>query len=535
MASTKQLPGLILRIKKLPERFKELRPANTVYNTQPLNLSDRIPVDPQRPRHSPQSQMKTTPKRDLTLTACILYLAIPNLIFGLYLSNVSLSLFTVAAVAVAMTSKYQTSEKDYPNRSLIFYGLITAIALLWTYLSGITGDLYATTDWPIRLTLLNDLIHLDWPIIYRGDDGSNAYLRAPLGYYLPSALIGKLFNSYPIGNACLYLWTSLGVMLSLTIITQNLKTKDLLIAIPVLILFSGMDSLGHLVSHHFHDTHLLGTEHLEWWVGKYQYSSNTTLLFWVPNHAVSAWIFASLVYRYRDCQGFLSLSPLLLSLLLVFSPLSFIGCAIMFVYLLYRNRRFLKTPGALMMGSFIALPVFAFNATYITSALNNVPKPDLNIPFVFVKESLRYFGFIGLEFFALSIALFPKARDKSLLIFITLVLASMPLFPRFGPGNDLVMRASIAPLFLLCLLSIDTLSDLIRRKEWRWAFAIMTLLMIGSINPIHELARGFTNVRTDFQPSQNLYEFSEHNAGHYYAPCNHSSFIVCDPIREKIF
>ena len=27
------------------------------------------------------------------------------------------------------------------------------------------------------------------------------------------------------------------------------------------------------------------TSHLEWWAGKYQYSSTTTQLFWVPNHA----------------------------------------------------------------------------------------------------------------------------------------------------------------------------------------------------------------------------------------------------------
>jgi len=30
------------------------------------------------------------------------------------------------------------------------------------------------------------------------------------------------------------------------------------------------------------------TKHLEWWAGRYQYSSMTTQLFWVPNHALGA-------------------------------------------------------------------------------------------------------------------------------------------------------------------------------------------------------------------------------------------------------
>ena len=66
----------------------------------------------------------------------------------------------------------------------------------------------------------------------------------------------------------------------------------------VVVLFSGLDIIGSLLDDgpRFRTDWNI-TTHLEWWAGKYQYSSMTTQLFWVPNHALGGWLIIGLLFR----------------------------------------------------------------------------------------------------------------------------------------------------------------------------------------------------------------------------------------------
>jgi hypothetical protein len=66
------------------------------------------------------------------------------------------------------------------------------------------------------------------------------------------------------------------------------------------------------------------------------------------------------------------------------------------------------------------------------------------------------------------------------------LLLLLPLL-RFGPGNDLVMRAGIAPLTLLLLCTADALQQGHLAPRWRrWVWAV---LLVGCATPAQELIR----------------------------------------------
>lgn len=108
-----------------------------------------------------------------------------------------------------------------------------------------------------------------------------------------------------------------------------------------------------------------------------------------------------------------------------------------------------------------------------------------------------------------------------------------PLLPEFGPGNDLTMRASIAPLFCLCLLTLDVLLKKIKLKLTCRKLLIVAVLIIGSATPFLELIRPFVIKKIEFTPRVNLYDLSEGKFGHYYAPCLTTTLVDCQKFIGK--
>ncbi len=131
-------------------------------------------------------------------------------------------------------------------------------------------------------------------------DGGQSVLRAPLAYYLPAALVGKVAG-VGVADTALLIWTAIGVALFLALAVERATTfRAALIIVAVLVLFSGMDLLGTVLRGGFGlAAHLRPVDHLEWWATRFQYSSHTTQLFWVPNHALPGWIATSCSFGTR--------------------------------------------------------------------------------------------------------------------------------------------------------------------------------------------------------------------------------------------
>ncbi len=186
--------------------------------------------------------------------------------------------------------------------------IAAAVGCAWTACGGTGHLVFANPDWHLRDAVLHDLVTGRWPVGY--GVGADTLLRAPIGYYLPAALIGKGAGLLA-AHAALAAWTAAGVVLFLVQvlsptapqpagISGAARARGLVSALgaaAVIVLFSGLDVIGTWLQAPGSLAHWDVTRHLEWWAQSYQYSSMTTQLFWVPNHALGGWLVIGLLMR----------------------------------------------------------------------------------------------------------------------------------------------------------------------------------------------------------------------------------------------
>ncbi len=436
----------------------------------------------------------------------ILYLLIPFLIFCLgYLKpfiSLCITLIFVWLIVKNWRSTPQESRSWLLSRRNIVITLL--VVLLWVGFSGIGGFAFQNTDFHIRNAIFRDLINFDWPVKYYTNpaDPSIPYnLVYYIGFWLPAALVGKVAG-WLAANIALYVWSVLGIVLTLLLLSSKIKLTLLKLAL-VLIFFSGMDGLGTLIKMIAisNTPNLLWPPifHLEWWMPGFQYSSFTTQLFFVFNQAIPAWLCMALLYVVVDRKNIL----LIWSLCCFLAPFPAMGMfpyvllkipkelfdaedfhakpklqtiSVFFARLLQDVRALLTFEnilgGGLVLG--ISLLYFSSNIQFSKTAAS----PEVPILWLFYIIFLLFDGLILWSIF--------RGRYKAnlnwylagaLLIFIPLI--------KIGSAPDFCMRASIPTLFMLLFWSAETLSASgVKDKA-----GLILLLCIGAITPIYEINR----------------------------------------------
>ena len=425
--------------------------------------------------------------------ASILFLTLPLLIFLAGWFQWWLALPAIVGAAYTMRGVFAAKLRA-PNRHAItatHVALALVASVVWVTLSGAGHLVYTNADWHLREAVLHDLVASAWPVGYGPLDGWDSVLRAPLAYYLPAALVGKAAG-IPVALAAMAVWTAIGtfcfLLLALSLTGRGWKAS--VITVTIVIFFSGMDIVGSSLSggqRFFHHADI--TTHLEWWAVFFQYSSLTTQLFWVPNHAIGGWLLVGLLMRHADDRDFDHLLPVLLIALALWSPLTTIGVLPFVVWKIGRHVR--AEFSARPWNPYGALPVLlaaALVATYLALDLGRVPGGSV-LPSGMSSASylLRHAQFFLLEAGLLGIALLRLDRSAEMVIALV-VLALLPAV-HFGPGNDLVMRASIPSLLVLALTCARVLTatpvpgDVLKRA------VIVAILAIGAVTPITEMGR----------------------------------------------
>jgi hypothetical protein len=255
-------------------------------------------------------------------------------------------------------------------------------------------------------------------------------------------------------------------------------------------------------------------QHMEWWAGLFQYSSNTSLLFWTPNHALPGWIAAALFWRHWKTDGFISISPLLLALLPLWSPFPMIGMLPFYLLILFRLIREKKW-GIInwpLLG--ISVLIIAVVGAFLSTDIGGIPR-DSTLNHIGLSLFFPIYAlFVLFEFGILSRLLWISNRGQILLISVGFLLL-LP-FIRFGPGNDLAMRASIPALMFLCIATIHAF----QRPEKiprRTLITFCIVLMLGAITPIHEFYRAAS--LPSWKPDQtvNVMNYGSVPPAHYVA------------------
>ncbi len=451
----------------------------------------------------------------------LLYLALPTFFYLAGWIVAPLGIPAAAALALCLVMLFPGVSSSARRIRLGQAAIALGIAAVWTTLGGVGHFVFANLDWTVRDAVLLDLVRNPWPVVYDSAPSQAAMmLRAPIAFYLPAAAIGKLLG-IRFAELSLLLWTGLGVFLTFMLMQRDHpRASQLLVRLGVFILFSGMDIVG-TVAHY--NPHPIG-EHLEWWAFLFQYSSHTTQLFWVPNHALPGWIAIAWLLGHQGKRLPIAPAILMVALTPLWSPLTAIGLAPIFgvaiVSELMRDRRVNWFAAVLDLRVVVpALICCALIYPYLLLGSETVASgAGYDVRWVGEDFVPRYFEFVIFEFALFAALLLWRYRLEPLLLCSIAVLLILPIY-RIGGANDLAMRASIPALALLAMKLGDWLSTPLAQTRDASVRAIaVVLLAIGAVTPFMEIARVFLQPRWDMDTRHSLVEVTHGYAPHYLTP-----------------
>ena len=444
-----------------------------------------------------------------------LYLFLPILIFfvGWIKPLISIPLCLVICFCIFRMIKKQNDIWMPAFNKEIFFQLlpIIVILILWVYFSGIGGFVFQNKDHWWRNETFNLLVQEDWPVIVKMNMKGTMQPRALIyyiGFWLPSAVVGKLFG-LNAGYAFQALWAVLGLFIIYYLISERLGSFSIK-SLLCLIFFSGLDIIGcFLLQINLSDfEHFL---HIEWWSG-FEFSSNTTQLFWVFNQSIYAWLLTLLILRQKDNRHLI----FFWSCGLRECTLPFVGMLPFLVYKILDNTfhsditistskckfsllkfNHLFSIENILGGGCIGIVSFLYE-------IGNISANNHSSEVTWTKGYLMlYILFLLLEVGLYAFVIY-QYQKENLLYWISLITLAICPILHVGSGQDFCLKASIPALFVLMLLLMDTWKIAHRQHNHRIVIAITLLLLCGSITPCGEFIRTFRNTNILYHSNQTI-------------------------------
>lgn len=390
-------------------------------------------------------------------------------------------------------------------------GMCLLVAFLLMLLGGQGRFLYANIDWQVRYAVLRDMAINPWPFVYTARPAPDV-LRAPIGMFLAPALAFKALGGHA-GNIALLIQNSAVLGLMLAIASRLFSsTRARFWALLVFLAFSGLDAAGSLFVH----GNL--TDHLENWA-QIQYSSTITLAFWVPHHAMMAWIGALLFLLWRTGRLPLSVFLAILPLTLLWSPFGLLGtlpfAVLAGVETLIQRRLRVSDSALPALAVLLCVP----GLLYLSAAGDDVGVR------LYAPGTLRYVIFQLFETapYLVPLAFLARGSRFGWPVF-ALVAACLVLMPfiQIGWSIDFMMRASVPALTILTVMVADAVTPGEKIAPAPIRYWLLLAPIIGSVTGQHEIRRALTQppapeVRCSFWKAWDQ-SFADFPKGSYLAP-----------------
>ena len=452
---------------------------------------------------------------DCWTASTILYLALPNFIFlfGWFKLLFALPLALLVSIAIWQSLPRHNAQPmllSQPSTASTLCLLLLAAA--WTAFGGAGHFGYANSDWAIRDAVYADLFFGQWPIAYSIQNGIPIILRSAIGYFLPAALVTH-WTGPQFADLLLYAWTVIGVFLFLRLLPLPLRSGGRLLAcVLIVIMFSGMDYLGSYAATGLPPIFPL---RLEWWV-PFSYTSLGGQLFWAPNHSLALWLGTALYIRHASSPEFGRLACVYVPLTLIwtpFAPLALLPFLCLSAWYWWSVRgpwpSKMQIAHALILGTLIT----AFLTLHITKIEATTGLTHTQGGDTFWRT---YPLFVASEFLILALLIWNYNRLVSTSFKLALlILLGLP-FVFFGPSNDLLLRCSVPALLILLAWTLNVFNGHIAAKQTRRPWAIMLVLLVGAITPLHEMVRAIQWKSHPANYGLNLIEASEQNPQYHY-------------------
>lgn len=336
---------------------------------------------------------------------------------------------------------------------------------------------FAKDDWLVRDAVLADISAHGLAARYE-DGGGLAMLRAPLGFYLLPAAVGRLFGLGAAHFAMLAQTASIvaGFFYCATLVWP--KRRGLFVLLFAI--FAGLDILPVLMK----TGGAWAPRYLAFWVDGMYYPPNLSQLFWSPNHVLPGWWFAALAALHiRREIDFSTLAASSLPLLF-WSPLTTPGCAGLLLFF------FLRAPGAALtprlalvcLAALGLAPILAYFLTGAGDTSHRLALFDADF-----QEDYPIFVLFSLvqAFFVLALWRRVDPAMRAPLVASLLLLLAIPVV-RIGLMSDFVQRASIAPHALLAFAFDALLIDLLPAAGPAFVLG-GAIAAIGAVGPALEI------------------------------------------------
>lgn len=429
-------------------------------------------------------------KKELRFSGAVIHcvslawLMLPALIFaaGWLKPAIGRTCFVLFLMLWAAFYREYRQDKRTVTLQVWYLAVLAGALVVWLALSGIGGIGYQNLDFYVRNPLYADLVQRPWPLTYdlslqppavqeicgSGTVGFVYYFF----FWLPPALLARYLG---LAQLWLFLWCFAGLSLVLLQLHLYLQKQNLIIP-AVFILFSGLDVLPFVLQEG-----IVKTAHMEWWAGHlFQYSSNTTLLFWVFNQAIPLWLITACLLNQQDNRTTAGLC----SLAFLFSPFATFGMVPIAVWSVFRKKQnMLKaiTPvnvavPLLMLGIFgsfyLAKPGGLGANGFIWAVEDPLQVAKWYLPFVLMEAGLYL------------ICLHREMLRYDYLALAAVELLVIPMY-KLTDANDFAMRASIPALFILC---VAVMRYLLEHRD-KFCIALAVLLLLGACTAGTEMLR----------------------------------------------
>lgn len=384
---------------------------------------------------------------------------------------------------------------EHGNTSIPLGALISifAIAFIWVFLSGSGGFTIQSNDYLATNALLKALVQSPWPLFAEFGNGYHPVVYY-LGHLLPSAIVGKYLGwNAALSLQFLWTWMMASLIFMWLYILGKQSPKTFWVTVLLFVLWGGTDLIGITLTS-IPPESLLS---LERWGGVFEYSGMTTLLFWVPQQALYAWLATAIffyIYQYKEQvnQSFSGLLFSVVALMLLYSPFGLVGLLILSTLLFSQLLAFAKKNPLLTIGNSI---IGAVLALYVSSNSFDFPIRFLPAHYDVTTFLLPFALFLGVEIAPsiLLIVLLSKKRHSPLLILSIALLCLLPLW-QIGVANDFLMRVSIAPLFILCFETITVLQEAFFRRDLALHIFMLIYLTCTGFVGYWQIKNAFTSV-----------------------------------------
>jgi len=397
----------------------------------------------------------------------MLYLTIPLILFFSTWTTLPFALLSTSLLVVVFAISFPEFRLYEGSLSAIRKELVFSllIAGIWTFTSGVwVGPFGRAGDWwDTRDDILSTLTKHVWPVtnVFRANTQPET-MRHYLSFYLPGSAVGKLFD----GNLSLTLfatgvWMMAGTTLIFFMVLRNMSDLGIkkYLVVPVFLLFSGLDIVGGRIKGvaPLRPQYIFNGSHIEWWVPEFQYSSFTTAIHWVPQHAISGWLGTMIVLRIFELKKHYAFLPFLVAAIFLWSTFTAVGVALVIGIQAIQYigpKQILVVICRILPSIVLSAIATVLLAMYLLSGTGSIPKFPIfsqaaynAFNFDGPSQILRdYLLFIAIEVMVYLVLLFFILRNhRKELALVALVLCLIPLY-RVGMYNDFAMRVSIPPV-----------------------------------------------------------------------------------------